>query len=95
MSKRWEKEVKKESCPNSVKKFLEPSIQTRIYQLNEEYEQNSVSVLKFEKSFKELMKYIPENEVKNYLYLEDLFHSKSELIELAYRAAVDEILMIL
>lgn len=36
-----------------------------------------------------------ENEVKNYLYLEDLFHSKSELIEFAYRAAVDDILMIL
>ncbi|MCY9719001.1 hypothetical protein M5W76_10885 [Paenibacillus larvae] len=95
MSKRWEKDANKGSCPTMVKEILEPSIQSRIYQLRDEYEKNSVSVLKFEKSFKELMKYIPENEVKNYLYLEDLFHSKSELIEFAYRAAVDDILMIL
>ncbi|MCY9563825.1 hypothetical protein [Paenibacillus larvae] len=95
MSKRWEKEVNKGSCPTMVKEILEPSIQSRIYQLRDEYEKNNQSVLRFEKSFKDLMKYIPENEVKNYLYLEDLFHSKSELIEFAYRAAVDDILMIL
>ncbi|CAM3003404.1 hypothetical protein PALA104618_13535 [Paenibacillus larvae] len=38
------------------------------------------------------MKYIPDNEIDNYFELEEMFHVKSKAIELAYRAAVDEIL---
>ncbi|AHD06371.1 hypothetical protein [Paenibacillus larvae] len=75
-----------------VKEILEPSIQARIYQLCDEYEKNSQSVIRFEKRFKDLMKYIPDNEIDNYFELEEMFHAKSKSIELAYRAAVDEIL---
>ncbi|AVF27045.1 hypothetical protein [Paenibacillus larvae] len=75
-----------------VKEILEPSIQARIYQLCDEYEKNSQSVLRFEKRFKDLMRYIPDDEIDNYFELEEMFHAKSKSIELAYRAAVDEIL---
>lgn len=86
------KDASKGSCPTMVKEILEPSIQARIYQLCDEYEKNSQSVIRFEKRFKDLMKYIPDNEIDNYFELEEMFHAKSKSIELAYRAAVDEIL---
>ncbi|MCY9751390.1 hypothetical protein M5W75_16480 [Paenibacillus larvae] len=86
------KDANKGSCPTMVKEILEPSIQARIYQLCDEYEKNSQSVLRFEKRFKDLMRYIPDDEIDNYFELEEMFHAKSKSIELAYRAAVDEIL---
>ncbi|MEV2907896.1 hypothetical protein ABNF65_04385 [Paenibacillus larvae] len=75
-----------------VKEILEPSIQARIYQLCDEYEKNSQSVLRFEKRFKDLMKYIPDNEIDDYFDFEEMFYSKFKQIEFAYRAAVNDIL---
>lgn len=88
------KDASKGSCPTMVKEILEPSIQARIYQLCDEYEKNSQSVIRFEKRFKDLMKYIPDNEIDNYFELEEMFHVKSKAIEFAYRAAVNDILIL-
>ncbi|CAM3234160.1 hypothetical protein PALA104618_19655 [Paenibacillus larvae] len=40
------------------------------------------------------MKYIPDNEIDNYFELEEMFHVKSKAIEFAYRAAVNDILIL-
>ncbi|EJW15618.1 hypothetical protein M5X00_28100 [Paenibacillus alvei] len=76
------------------KSFLEPSIQTRVIQLNDEYENDNEIYRAFDQKFKELMKYIPNSEVDKYLELENLFYRKSEVIEFTYRAAINDILMI-
>ncbi|QHZ52133.1 hypothetical protein ERICV_03018 [Paenibacillus larvae subsp. larvae] len=77
-----------------VKEILEPSIQARIYQLCDEYEKNSQSVLRFEKRFKDLMKYIPDDEIDNYFDLEDIFNFKYRFFEFAYIAALKDIYFI-